>query len=915
MQVQGGTSAVTAFIQQGSQMLGVLGPIGAVAGAALAVFGSLAGAWLRSGEEAESAADRLKKLTEGTDEYRASVERLLPLTKANLENEIALAKAREEAEQRRYSSPEARAARVQTNAALNPFAIGGIPAPVDNPFGPGPQQRLVPAPRWGFQNPTTEGQAAIERAARAQLEIRLAPLTSAVGKFEAKPGEASRDYVIEGNRKAEEAARQVKARTEQGQRLLQQLTLEADASKRLADATELGTAAVKEAQIANEEERKLLEASRSLKGEQLKQAEELIHSTAERERRQLALNEATKAELALAQERIDRTPASMGGFYDTKYSGRSVSNPAVDTPYKDPEAERYADLQRDILVQPFKDAASEINGVMRGVFDDILEDGTASFGDLADAASNLFKTTISSTASSLITLPINTAISEVARQSMQPGQTLGGTLQQFGQQHPYLASAGLGATGGYITGSLYGQLTGKQDTYASTGGALGGAAGATLGMFLGGPAGAAAGGILGSIGGSFLGGLFGGKMGNDASNQDYWTGKKGFSWSDSSFSPENRSITSGIGGQLTVLQESLGDLGAVFKNVGISIGAGNKSGIQVNGKQYGSQEEALQAALRLVLNSAGGLQGSQRTALANTKGRNVQEVLSDVQFAKEFDKITFKGTAADAAMRDLNERFDELGRKAKELKLNEQALAEARAKAVEQLQTEKARQDRDLGAQYLSAVSQSPLEQLMLGVDQTFAHLSDTLKDAGYSSERLAEVEAARVRAQDEVVRQYQQQAVATQRQLEQQVRGVGSFYDGLIDPLKAVANDNAALNPSARIAAARRQYETDLAGAQGGDLQATQRLSSSGQGLLGLSTQYYGTGGQGAEIARQVRSGLLSVAGSLERQKLDTLATLPQVQRETVASQTEALLGDARQTRDVLERILRELGNLRRVA
>jgi len=51
VQVQGGTSALTAFTQQGSQLLGVFGPWGAVMGAVLAVGAPLAG-FLLSGTEA-----------------------------------------------------------------------------------------------------------------------------------------------------------------------------------------------------------------------------------------------------------------------------------------------------------------------------------------------------------------------------------------------------------------------------------------------------------------------------------------------------------------------------------------------------------------------------------------------------------------------------------------------------------------------------------------------------------------------------------------------------------------------------------------------------------------------------------------------------------------------------------------------
>ncbi|WP_226559628.1 glycoside hydrolase family protein [Salipiger thiooxidans] len=69
VQVGNGTSALTAFAQQGSQVLGVLGPWGALAGAAVAIGAPLAGAFLRSGDEAKDAADKVEDLVKATDNY------------------------------------------------------------------------------------------------------------------------------------------------------------------------------------------------------------------------------------------------------------------------------------------------------------------------------------------------------------------------------------------------------------------------------------------------------------------------------------------------------------------------------------------------------------------------------------------------------------------------------------------------------------------------------------------------------------------------------------------------------------------------------------------------------------------------------------------------------------------------------
>lgn len=80
VQVQGGTNAFVAFGQQGSQMLGILGPLGAVAGALLAIFTAFAAAMSESEDATGRAAAEFAKL-------RGEFEPLLTITK-NLLNTL-----------------------------------------------------------------------------------------------------------------------------------------------------------------------------------------------------------------------------------------------------------------------------------------------------------------------------------------------------------------------------------------------------------------------------------------------------------------------------------------------------------------------------------------------------------------------------------------------------------------------------------------------------------------------------------------------------------------------------------------------------------------------------------------------------------------------------------------------------------
>ncbi len=73
VQVQGGQSALVAFTQQGTQMLGVFGAYGAIAGAALAVGAPLIASFLGSGEAAKEYEDVLEDLNASIKAYQDAV--------------------------------------------------------------------------------------------------------------------------------------------------------------------------------------------------------------------------------------------------------------------------------------------------------------------------------------------------------------------------------------------------------------------------------------------------------------------------------------------------------------------------------------------------------------------------------------------------------------------------------------------------------------------------------------------------------------------------------------------------------------------------------------------------------------------------------------------------------------------------
>jgi hypothetical protein len=73
VQVQGGTSWLTAFSQQGSQLLGIFGPWGAVMGGVLAVGSALAGVLLGLGDATEKTKEKAKTFADRLSEAEAAL--------------------------------------------------------------------------------------------------------------------------------------------------------------------------------------------------------------------------------------------------------------------------------------------------------------------------------------------------------------------------------------------------------------------------------------------------------------------------------------------------------------------------------------------------------------------------------------------------------------------------------------------------------------------------------------------------------------------------------------------------------------------------------------------------------------------------------------------------------------------------
>ena len=310
------------------------------------------------------------------------------------------------------------------------------------------------------------------------------------------------------------------------------------------------------------------------------------------------------------------------------------------------KAEQAAKKQYDIMMEPWEDMAVEVGNITGDMFEEMLEKGKVSFGDLADTVSKLFRTTISDAIGNMVSAPLQKMVTDIGQQVVGGPGTIsgprgsgpqrgggggfGGFTSWTGQAagtatgQQYMTGAAGGAAGGYVIGSTYSQVAGlKPGNQAALGGAIGGAAGAAIGTAIAPGIGTVVGATLGSMAGSAIGGLVGGEnnLGNDRSAQVYGSRRRRAIYSDESFSQENRQVTQGLLDQVEALQKGLETLGGTFKDFNLRLEAGNKTGITVNGKKYANAQDALIGSLEFLLGKqTGGLTATQQRVLKTTKG-------------------------------------------------------------------------------------------------------------------------------------------------------------------------------------------------------------------------------------------------------------------------------------------------------
>lgn len=289
VQVQGGTSALVALAQQGSQFLGLFGAGGAIAGAALAI-GAVALQMAGLGDKTSEATDETKKLTE---ELKRSLEVLtgMETVSANVARNISAS-----------IDARVRAAREAAQLAESRDANSAV-------------ERLFTTDQFGNRILRTgvpaESLADAERRARsASRSVRLEPLLQEAdaGRFDG--GETAR------LRQGEELARQIANQDARAQLDRERREAEARARKEEEDRKARERAEEQDRKArereASAEERARVERERRLSDELTREVDERTKALETYHARQFALEQAANERAAREAERqwnrmFDRT--------------------------------------------------------------------------------------------------------------------------------------------------------------------------------------------------------------------------------------------------------------------------------------------------------------------------------------------------------------------------------------------------------------------------------------------------------------------------------------------------------------------------------------------------------------------------------------------------------------------------------
>lgn len=653
VQVASGQSAVVAFTQQFSQLAGFFGPIGAVLGAVGAIAGGLYLAFGRTAEGTDEA-------TKAMDAYKRSLEESIDVS-----NDAAAAADRLAGARKNEAVAAAEAALKVEEATISQLRADILAYQRDLDAlqqGPNPNENAIRQAQGQIDKLTQAFDEASERA--ATLFGNIGVLRDSIGRPVPEALTTSMD-------KAAKSARTLSD-------VLADLNMEADqlVAKQTSAAVESITRVLEQAKTPAERY-----AEQVL---QIDLALEQVNSRAEQLR---AMGEGGRA---------DALEAAIGNPDEVR-AALAKLNPALRETQKETEK---ISQQSEVLAEPFKNAIESIQGTFSDTFEQIFSGGIDSFSDLASAAKRIFFRLAAELATLQFFGPQGIAgvIGGAGGIGGFGGSAAGGggalnSLLSLGQNLSGLITGGpaslatsfatssLGTAFGLSapTAAVFGAEAGIAGGVAASGTALTGAGSALV---------AAAPYAALAIGAVMLASTLFKKKPSDftASFQGMLDGD--LQTSEDKANDQTRQMRDQIQSATeTALQAVLGGLGLdTPSGTYLDVAAGSRDGLRfwlydtmddyfgqpasvrsdpIASGQFDSVEDLIAGVLKAVIERAGteGLDTALRAVAENADFSDLETALADIELAKFYDGLgkTIEATAeADAAIAEINARFDEL---------------------------------------------------------------------------------------------------------------------------------------------------------------------------------------------------------------------------------------------------------------
>jgi tape measure domain-containing protein len=420
-----------------------------------------------------------------------------------------------------------------------------------------------------------------------------------------------------------------------------------------------------------------------------------------------------------------------------------------------------------------------------------------------------------------------------------------------------LGGIGVGFGAGSLLNSLLGRK-GAQATNGTIGSGLGAGAGALIGSFLG-PGGTLIGGLLGGLAGGGLGGMFG--PGESVKGYGYRleAADDGLLRMGASFYNETgQAAFQEAAAGIAALNDWMGKFGITVG--GASSVGGNKNGADYSNATAGSFAEGVSqlyyhsadAQLESVLAARGNRVANTEELQKLVEGFNAAKAAIAALTAEPVPEFTQQMTA-------LTGTFDAALKQAREYGLAEDALTAARAKAVAELEAQRAEYLREAGVSLevrrlraegrtLEADLAQQAEEARKQLASASADLDRWAVSAAEKAQLLVDLEQVQAAERARIIADYGQQAADALRQAGGTIR---QYLDGLATGTAAGAS------PTDRLAAAQAAFTRDRTLAMGGDRDALGRITATADTLLAAGRDMYASGQGFQDIKAGIVSGL----------------------------------------------------------